>query len=158
MSSHAFVLLCILWLSLELNKWIINGYCALILLVFFFPFAPWNAHCWEVLHLYFPLLRKSPHPGPSYTARNLFDMWNSISACFGEGRTPATYPVLHGYHTSVVIYRDGWSYMYHCTNTGRSILLGTKGAGTMSMKRISVIFMMPSTCSSSDRRLAWFQV
>jgi len=80
--------------------------------------------------------RKFAHlcTGPSYTALNLFRMWNSISAWFGEGRTPATNPVLpYVYHTSVVIYRDGWSYMYHCTNIRKPILLGTKGAGKRCM-------------------------
>lgn len=39
MSSHAFVLLCILWLSLELNKWIINGILCFNASHLFFPFC-----------------------------------------------------------------------------------------------------------------------
>ena len=92
--------------------------------------------------------------GPSYSVCNLFRMWNSISAWFSEGRTSATYPVLpHVYLTSVVIYCECWSYMYHCTNTGKLTLLWTKGAGKQciwqyhDMKRIRLIFMRLSTCS-----------
>ena len=91
---------------------------------------------------------------PLIQCLQLFRMWNSISAWFSEGRTPATYPVLpHVYLTSVVIYPDGWSYMYHCTNTGKLTLLWTKGAGKQciwqyhDMKRIRLIFMRLSTCS-----------
>jgi hypothetical protein len=65
-SSHAFVLLCILWLSLELNKWIINGIlCFNVLLIFFFPllhemlivgkFYTCTFLCWENLLILVPL-------------------------------------------------------------------------------------------------------
>lgn len=98
----------------------------------FFSFCPMKCSLLSSFTLLLSWPRKFAHlcTGPSCTALNLFHMWNSISAWFGEGRTPATNPVLpYVYHTSVVIYRDGWSYMYHCTNIRKSILLGTKGAG-----------------------------